>query len=228
MLGHERKLCRVHSQRKCQTAFVGNSKWKMVPLLLPAVTQIRPLWFSMIEWQMERPIPMPWSLVVNSGLEDLTEVGGINSNPGILDRHLYTIVPVQFGFYGQHTRLYRPHGIDGIHDQIQNDLLQLDLIAKHRRNSIVEFRFKIDPMFPQIDVDQLQNCPDQFVDIDRRFVFRVLSEHRPDVRDDVACAVTRSLNLIQRGSRLVNIRSFPLRASVGLRWPLSLFPSGAD
>ena len=58
---------------------------------------------------------------------------------------------------------------DGIHDQIQNDLLQLDLIAKHRRNLIVEFQFKINLMFPQIDVDQLQNCPDQFVDIDLRF-----------------------------------------------------------
>ena len=100
------------------------------------------------------------------GLEDLIEVGGINSNPGILDRHLHTIVPVQFGSYGQHSRLYRPHRIDGIHNQIQNHLLQLDLIAKHRRNLIVEFRFKINLMFSQIDVDQPQNCPDQFVDID--------------------------------------------------------------
>ena len=56
-------------------------------------------------------------------LEDLSEVGGINTSPRILDRHLNTIGATQFGRYLQHTRLYRPHGIDGIHDQIQKDLL---------------------------------------------------------------------------------------------------------
>ena len=42
--------------------------------------------------------------------------------------------------YGQNTRLHRPHRLDGIHNQIQNDLLQLDLIAKYRRNAIVNRR----------------------------------------------------------------------------------------
>ena len=80
-------------------------------------------------------------------LEDLITVGGINSNPSIFYRHLYTVVPVQFGFYGQHTRPYRPHGIDGIHDQIEHNLLQLNFVAFNEENSFVELRPKIDTVF---------------------------------------------------------------------------------
>ena len=49
--------------------FVGNWNWKIEPLLAPGDTQIRPLWLSIIEWQMESPIPIPSSLVVNSALK---------------------------------------------------------------------------------------------------------------------------------------------------------------
>ena len=39
-------------------------------------TQIRPPWLSMIEWQMERPIPIPVALVVNSGLKIRSRLAG--------------------------------------------------------------------------------------------------------------------------------------------------------
>ena len=48
-------------------AVVGNSNWKMEPPFAPGDTQIRPPWVSMIDWQIDRPIPIPRSLVVNIG-----------------------------------------------------------------------------------------------------------------------------------------------------------------
>jgi hypothetical protein len=47
---------------------VGNSRWNIEPLLALDDTQIFPSWFSMIERQIESPIPIPFSLVVNSSL----------------------------------------------------------------------------------------------------------------------------------------------------------------
>ena len=50
-------------------AIVGNSNRKIEPPFAPGDTQIRPSWFSMIDWQIERPIPIPRALVVNIGLK---------------------------------------------------------------------------------------------------------------------------------------------------------------
>src|SRR6516162_6286039 len=47
----------------------GNSNWKIEPLDAPADAQIRPAWLSMIERQMESPIPVPRAFVVNRGLK---------------------------------------------------------------------------------------------------------------------------------------------------------------
>jgi hypothetical protein len=38
----KRPAVAVLERMVCQTSFVGNSKWKAVPPLLPSVTQIRP------------------------------------------------------------------------------------------------------------------------------------------------------------------------------------------
>src|SRR6516162_1295392 len=50
-------------------ATFGNSNWKIEPPFARGDTQIRPSWFSMIDWQIERPIPIPRALVVNIGLK---------------------------------------------------------------------------------------------------------------------------------------------------------------
>jgi hypothetical protein len=48
-------------------AAIGNANWKIEPPFALGDTQIRPSWSSMIDWQIERPIPIPRALVVNIG-----------------------------------------------------------------------------------------------------------------------------------------------------------------
>ncbi|MFZ0025198.1 MAG: hypothetical protein WAK72_03225, partial [Pseudolabrys sp.] len=104
-------------------AAIGNSNWKIEPPFALGDTQIRPSWFSMIDWQIERPIPIPRALVVNIGLKSWANVGRLNARPGVFDRHMHFIGLAQFGFYAQHASLRRTHCLDGIHDQVQNHLL---------------------------------------------------------------------------------------------------------
>ena len=74
-------------------------------------------------------------------------------------------------------------------------------------------------MLPQIDVDQVHHCPDQLVDIDLGSVLRVPFEHRFDVRDDFACAMTGGLDLIQRDAHLVQVRLFGREPTSGRTGP---------
>src|SRR4029450_7388345 len=68
-------------------------------------------------------------------LENLIDVGWGNTDAGIGDPDMHTIA-VECGAYRQDALLHRTHGIDGIHDQIQNHLLHLDSIAEYRRKLI--------------------------------------------------------------------------------------------
>src|SRR5262250_1405393 len=54
----------------------GNSNWKIDPPSVRGDTQIRPSWFSMIERQMTRPIPIPFALVVKNGLKTRSMLDG--------------------------------------------------------------------------------------------------------------------------------------------------------
>jgi hypothetical protein len=59
MLANLITLAQVHRQLKLENRTFVDSR----------VTQMRPLWLLMIEWQTESPIPIPRSLVVNIGLK---------------------------------------------------------------------------------------------------------------------------------------------------------------
>jgi hypothetical protein len=97
------------------------------------------------------------------------------------------------------------HGLNGIHDHIQDDLLQLNSVASHAWQSIIQFCANLDLMFLEFDFSERHDLHDNSVDVDGFSFVRILFEHCADVSDDVGCAMTGSLNLIQGGSHLVDI-----------------------
>jgi hypothetical protein len=97
------------------------------------------------------------------------------------------------------------HGLNGIHDHIQDDLLQLNSVASHAWQSIIQFRLNIDFVFLEFVFPEGHDLHDNSVDVDGVSFARILLEHRADVLDDVGCAKTGLLNVIERGSRLIDI-----------------------
>src|SRR6202035_1054079 len=83
------------------------------------------------------------------------------------------------------------HGLDGIHDQVQDHLLHLDAVAFHNRKPLVKLSAKLNSILPEIDPYNGQNCGDEMVDVDRAPFVRLLFEHRSDAYDDVAGAMAR-------------------------------------
>src|SRR5215475_15274965 len=55
-------------------------------------------------------------------LENPMEVGWINSRSGILDQYMHQTRFGLIGLYFQHARPNRLHGLDAIHDEVQDDL----------------------------------------------------------------------------------------------------------
>src|SRR5215510_2403982 len=98
------------------------------------------------------------------------------------------------------------HGLDGIHDYIQDDLLQLNSVARHAWQSTIQSRVNLDLVFLEFDFHERHDLQDNSVDVDGFSFARILFEHRDYVSDDVGCAMTGDLDLVQGGSRLADIR----------------------
>src|ERR1700688_71275 len=58
-------------------------------------------------------------------VENMIVVGWVDTRAGILDGHVNKIWCADAGSYAQYPRRYRLHRLNGVHDQVQNDLLQL-------------------------------------------------------------------------------------------------------
>src|SRR4051812_18062653 len=94
---------------------------------------------------MDKPIPMPFAFVVKNGSNKrsafLTQSGtGVAYRnhyvPKFTDPRLHTEYP--------RSSCNRSHGFDAIDDQIQQDLLQLDAITEHLRQSLCQFALQQD------------------------------------------------------------------------------------
>ena len=70
------------------------------------------------------------------------------------------------------------HRLDGIHDQVQDHLLQLNLVAVHGRNFVVKLRLKLHAVLLQIDPHNRQNCIMSSLMSTGVRSLRILSEHR--------------------------------------------------
>ena len=104
-------------------AIVGNSNWKIEPPVVPGNNQIRPSWFSMIDWQIERPIPIPRALVVNIGLKSWATSDDLMPVP-VSSIDTCTVLDRLSSVFMRSARVCdEPIELDGIHDQVRNHLL---------------------------------------------------------------------------------------------------------
>src|SRR5215470_9000430 len=141
-------------------------------------------------------------------LENPIDVGWINPRARIFNRdtHHTRVGLISLDF--QHASLNRLHSLDGIHDEVQDDLLQLHLVAFHDRNVLVELRLKLHAVLLQIDPYKSQDCQNDPVDVDRNYLVCAFPEHRANARDDVACTMAGSHNAFQCRFCLFNIGLF--------------------
>ena len=91
----------------------------------------------------------------------------INARSAILNGYVRHIRLDLIRSYFQHAWLYRLHGLIGIHDEVQNDLLQLNPVSLQGRKPIVELHLNLHPILLQFNADDLQNCQDDRVDVNR-------------------------------------------------------------
>lgn len=76
------------------------------------------------------------------GLENTFSIGQIEAGAAILDGNQCAAIFAALRLDCQDTSAagHRSHRFDGIHDEIQHDLLQLHLITDHSRNILVQFQ----------------------------------------------------------------------------------------
>src|ERR1700733_4888962 len=113
----------------------GNVNWKTAPRGALALAHNRPPYGSMIERQIDSPSPRPFGLVVWKALKRFSRAPG--ASPGPESRNSDEQVS-RLGLFGrdqQFPRLFArlAHGLDGVEDQVEDDLLQFDPIAVNHR-----------------------------------------------------------------------------------------------
>ena len=82
-----------------------------------------------------QPEAHAFRLRCEEGVEQLADRFRLDPDAGILDRNEYLVGPVHSRSYLQYATAvgYGSHGLDGVHQKIQYDLLQLDAVAMDRR-----------------------------------------------------------------------------------------------
>ena len=87
----------------------------------------RPSWASMIDRQIDRPIPMPSGFVVKSGLNIRSMSCGPIPVPVSATETAHVAIVMALGSHRQHPRsVYGSHRIDCVRYQVYKHLLQLD------------------------------------------------------------------------------------------------------
>ena len=69
--------------RLCSPWSIGKVKWKVLPRSALGVTHSLPPWFSMIDWLMGKPMPMPSGLVVKNRSKTRSIVGRRNAGAAV-------------------------------------------------------------------------------------------------------------------------------------------------
>ena len=131
------------------------------------------------------PVPSPTSLVVKNGSKIRPRSSGLI--PGPSSSTSTTCGP---------RRVHRPHhdiagarrGVErllGVHQQVQDDLLDLLAIDQHRQRLGGALHAQRDVLLPQVIGPQLGCLPDDLIEIGRRAIGRAAPDERQQVADDV-------------------------------------------
>ena len=109
------------------------------------------------------------------------------------------------------------HRLDGVEDQIENYLLQLDSISLNERQALRELRLHRDIVFHHFATGQGNDFEDDFVDLDVIFPWKLLLNEGTDAADDLAAALAVLDNTVERLPDLVQIRRLAVQPAQGRR-----------
>src|SRR5207342_1365481 len=107
----------------------------------------------------------------------------------------------------QHPRAIRQggHGLDGIHDQVQKNLLQLDAVGRDEREALTQFDPQRHAVTLQIAPLEHENVIDQLVDVELDASPSILAEDRAGALDHVAGVETHADDLRESYPHFVEI-----------------------
>ncbi len=139
------------------------------------------------------------------------DVARVHACPGVRNRYSYVAILMQRGFYRQDARpAHAGHRIDGVGDQVDKHLLQLNSIAGYLWHLLVQLGFDLYPVLVQILPHQGERFPDEIVDVHRGPFPVILLEECPDAFNHLARAMAVSDNLLECLLRFVQIGLRPV------------------
>src|ERR1700704_1722885 len=150
------------------------------------------------------------------------DVARVHARPGVRNRYRYVAVVMHRGFYRQDARpAHAGHRIDGVGDQVDKHLLQLNSVACYLRHLFIQLGFDLYPVLHQILPHQGKRFPDEIVEVHRGSFPVILLEERPNTLDHLAGTVAVSDNLLECLLRFVQIGLRPVeetQAGIGARY----------
>lgn len=120
-------------------------------------------------------MPMPSGFVVKSGL---------NKSRFLRNRDQNAVAFACFGFHAEQPRLVvGRHRVDGVRDQVQEQLPELNLISLYLRELPVRLGLNKNLVLLQVAMNQGTRLLDEFADVERRSVAQVVLEDRANACD---------------------------------------------
>jgi hypothetical protein len=175
----------------------------------------------MIEREIESPIPIPWRLVVKSGVKMRSKSSGATPCPGVRHRYHHPAGGVDLGRHAERPGpVRRRHRFDRIRGQVQKHLLELYAIPVHPMAE--NRRARLEPETrcrSSSSSDHGENTPNDLVDVERARARTSLLEHCANAGDDGSRTMTIGNDMGERVLRLLEIgsgTSEPAESGVGI------------
>src|SRR5712671_1378585 len=127
----------------------------------------------------------------NERVEDTLDIFRIDTSSGVLHRDHYTGF-TRFGFHSQHSWSIS-HGIHCfgcIHDQVENDLLQLNTIAGYLRDGGKKFGVNRNLVTVQLISQEHHDFTNEVIDVEWGPSRIILLIHRPDASNQLTRTMT--------------------------------------
>ena len=167
--------------------------WKSVPWVVPGEAQSLPPWDFDDASTDRQPHAHAGRLGGEERIKDAMTDRFLDSNSRVPDRDLNAAFAVDLRFNPQDARSlgHAAHGIRSVHDQVHDDLLQLDAISQCKRKVRGQRRLNGHRTAPQRGPRQRQDLPDRVIRVERNVVRLAMFEQLANARDHLAC--TRAL-----------------------------------
>ena len=145
----------------------------------------------------------------------------VDADPGVLHGHQHSIIPVGPRANDDLARpvLNRRHRLDGIDDEIEDHLLQLNPVGDHRRQLGRQVEAQRHVVQPQLRAHDGQHVEDDAIDVRRRLPGRALRRELADALNHLGRPLALRHDPLQRTPHTFEVRarrSQPVQGGIGI------------